>query len=166
MGKGMGGYQSQRMLTDVWLTPRHIIDALGPFDLDPCAPAVQPWPTGEKRYTNQDDGLAQEWAGHVWLNPPYGKEARKWLARLADHGDGLALIFARTETEMFFSTVWDRATAVLFLRGRLTFCRVDGTPAKANGGAPSVLIAYGSWAASRLESVKRWGKLIRLREVP
>lgn len=34
-----------------WLTPRNIVDALGPFDLDPCAPIVRPWPTAVQHYT-------------------------------------------------------------------------------------------------------------------
>ena len=31
-----------RGATDVWLTPPHMIAALGPFDLDPCAAVDQP----------------------------------------------------------------------------------------------------------------------------
>lgn len=79
----------------------------------------------------------------MWMNPPYGREAAKWLERLADHGDGVALIFARTETEMFQKWVWDRADAILLLAGRLHFHFVDGTRAAANSGAPSCLVAYG-----------------------
>lgn len=30
------------MKSDIWLTPPHILDALGPFDLDPCAPDPRP----------------------------------------------------------------------------------------------------------------------------
>lgn len=79
----------------------------------------------------------------------------RWLARLADHGNGIALVFARTETMGFFAQAWERATAMLFLKGRLTFLRPDGTPPRNNGsgnaGGPSVLIAYGDEAAARLE---------------
>jgi hypothetical protein len=78
------------------------------------------------------------------LNPPYGKETGRWLDRLACHGDGIALIFARTETEMFFEHVWTKANGVFFFRGRLHFHRIDGTRAKANAGAPSCLVAYGN----------------------
>ncbi len=65
-----------------YLTPKHVIDAIGPFDLDPCASVVRPcasvvrpWPTAAKHYTKYDDGLAQSWEGFVWLNPPFGKAA-------------------------------------------------------------------------------------------
>lgn len=129
--------------TDEWLTPPSLIEALGPFDLDPCSPGDRrPWDTAAKHYSIEDDGLRQEWSGRVWLNPPYS-DAGRWLARLAEHGDGTALIFARTETAMFFEQVWEKATALLFLRGRLSFHHVGGKRARANAGAPSVLVAYG-----------------------
>jgi hypothetical protein len=150
MSGAMGSHQSAAMLSDIWLTPPAIVEALGPFDLDPCSPIGRPWDTAAKHYTIDDDGLAQQWDGYTWVNPPYGKEAATWLDRLADHGDGIALVFARTETRMFFDHVWPRADALLFIEGRLHFHRPDGTRAKANSGAPSVLIAYGSRAARRL----------------
>jgi hypothetical protein len=140
---GMGGHQSARMITDEWLTPPEIIEALGPFDLDPCAPINRPWDTAKHHYTVEDDGLTMPWKGRVWCNPPYGRETGKWLAILASHGNGTALIFARTETRMFFDYVWERATALLFIRGRLHFYHVDGTRSTLNAGAPSVLAAYG-----------------------
>lgn len=105
---------------DEWLTPPELLKVLGPFDLDPCAPANRPWPIAVNHYTVQDDGLTQPWEGRVWLNPPYGRETFKWLARLADHGSGLALIFARTETQGFHEQVWGKADA-LFLQRPSTF---------------------------------------------
>lgn len=148
--RAMGSHQSHRMGTDVWLTPPHIIDALGPFDLDPCAATDRPWDTATHHYTKEDDGLAQQWEGRVWCNPPYGQQAWTWLERLADHGHGTALVFARTETAGFFRTVWRRASACLFIEGRLHFHHPDGTRAPANAGAPSVLVAYGDHDAHRL----------------
>jgi hypothetical protein len=141
---GMGGHQSAAAQSVIWLTPPHIIKALGPFDLDPCAaPDPRPWPTAATHYTLPQDGLALPWFGRVWFNPPYGAEAETWLDRAADYGRATGLIFARTETDSFFRTVWDRADALLFLRGRLFFHHPDGRRAAHNGGAPSVLIAYG-----------------------
>lgn len=162
MTVGMGSHQSAAMLNDEWLTPPHIIEALGEFDLDPCAPITRPWDTAKNHYTVIDNGLSQKWEGRVWCNPPYGLEAAKWLSKLAEHGQGIALIFARTETKMFFQEVWPKASAVLFLEGRLYFHYVDGTKAKANSGAPSVLVAYGSDDAKALKACRLRGKYIAL----
>lgn len=151
--KGIGGHHSPKAQTTEWATPPHVIAALGgaaAFDLDPCAMVTQPWPCAREAYTIRDNGLLHRWRGSVYCNPPYGPEAGAWLARLAEHGRGVALIFARTETDAFQAHVWNAATAVLFLRGRLHFHYPDGTRAAANGGAPSVLIAYGDSEAERL----------------
>lgn len=144
--------------TVVWLTPPHIIKALGPFDLDPCSPAVRPFETAAKYYTEADDGLAQAWSGRVWMNPPYGPGMDQWLSKLAAHGNGLALIFARTETRAFFDHVWDKADALLFIKGRLRFHRPDGVMGS-TAAAPSVLIAYGPENVQALERVSASGEI-------
>lgn len=158
----MGGHQSATALKDEWLTPRHVLAALGPFDLDPCAPQVRPWDTASRHYTVMDNGLVLPWEGRVWCNPPYGLEAAQWLARCADHGNAVALIFARTETRMFFDHVWPKAQGVLFLEGRLYFHHVCGRRASANAGAPSVLVAYGSANAECLKSCTLAGRYLAL----
>ena len=150
MAGAMGSHHSQNSGSDEWLTPPEIIQSLGPFDLDPCSPVNRPWPTANKHYTIEDDGLASPWDGYVWCNPPYGKAVWTWLSKLAEHNDGVALVFARTETAGFVSEVWEKATAVLFLHGRLHFHYVDGTRAPANSGAPSALVAYGDRASDKL----------------
>lgn len=162
-GATMGGHQSSRMGTGVWLTPRYILDALGTFDLDPCAaPYPWIWPTATRHITLPDDGLQAAWTGRIWLNPPYSTQARAWIARLAEHGHGTALTFARTDTTWFADHVWASASALLFLRGRIRFHRPDGALARDNGGAPSVLIAYGLVDAAALECSGLDGKFVRL----
>lgn len=164
MPRAIGSHHSSAMKSDTWLTPRPILDALGSFDLDPCAaPLPRPWPTAARHIARPDDGLAAEWAGRVWLNPPYSREAVRWLARMAQHGTGTALIFARTETSWFVETVWKAASAILFLYGRVTFCDAAGRPADANSGAPSVLAAYGIGDAHTLERCGLAGQFVRLR---
>jgi hypothetical protein len=73
----------------------------------------------------------------------------------------VALIFARTETRVFFDYVWERADAVLFLKGRLRFHRPNGELA-GTAGSPSVLIAYGEQEARALEACGLTGKFISL----
>lgn len=159
----MGGHQSAAMLSETWLTPPAIITALGEFDLDPCCPPVMPWRTARLAYTENEDGLVKPWAGRVWLNPPYSRKAVAWLRKMAAHGDGIALTFARTETEWFFETVWRAATSVLFLEGRIYFHHGDGRRAAANAGAPSVLAAYGVENSDALASSGINGQFVRLR---
>jgi len=148
----MSSHQSARMKNDEWLTPPEIVRACGEFDLDPCAPVVRPWDTARQHFTKEDDGLALAWSGRVWCNPPFGREAIKWLRRLAAHGDGVALIPARTETVMFYETVWGAADAVLFIQGRPHFHYVDGRRAAANSGAPICLVAYGAGNVAALRA--------------
>jgi hypothetical protein len=149
---GLGGHQSANMGKDEWLTPPDVLKALGPFDLDPCAPVSPPWPIAEQTFTIRDDGLGRPWHGFVWCNPPYGAMTKPWLKRLAAHGNGIALIFARTETEMFFDSAWRAASSMLFLEGRLYFHHVNGERAAANSGAPSVLLGFGAEADRRLRN--------------
>lgn len=151
-----------RGATDVWLTPPEIINALGPFDLDPCAPADRPWPTANHHWTEADDGLTMPWTGLVWCNPPFGPEAGKWLARCAEHGHAIALVPARTETRWFIEQVWDKAHAVFFLHGRPHFHYPDGTRAPFNSGAPIVLVAYGEDAYYRLADTELRGTFLSL----
>lgn len=148
----LSGHQSAAMGSDTWLTPPEWISALGPFDLDPACPPQMPWETAARMLTKADDGLTAPWEGRVWLNPPFGQQAAKWLAKLAEHGDGIALIPARTETAMFYASVWDKADAVCFVKGRPHFHYPDGKRAAFNSGAPICLVAYGAQNAERLNA--------------
>jgi len=162
LNKGMSGIHSTKMIKDEWLTPPYILEALGEFDLDPCAPVNKPWDIAKNHFTIYDNGLMKSWSGRVWCNPPYGSETGKWLSKLAHHGNGIALIYARTETKMFFDHIWYKAIALFFLKGRITFYHSDGTPGKNNGGAPSVLIAYGANNRECLEDCGLEGKYISI----
>ena len=148
-----------------WLTPPEIIQALGLFDLDPCSPINRPWNTAEQHYTIEEDGLSKEWYGRVWCNPPYGRQTFRWVNKLAEHGDGIALIFARTETNGFHDEIWRKADAVFFFRGRINFYYVDGTKSD-RANAPSCLVAYGENNILRIQeaimSDKLKGRLVVL----
>lgn len=141
-GSFVNGGDGGTATTHDWLTPPEILEALGPFDMDPCASQFQPWRTAATQFTIEDDGLSRDWVGRVWCNPPYGPHAEKFLKRMAEHGNGICLIFARTETKSFQQHVLNRANGILFIAGRLSF-RLPGGAASGRAGAPSVLIAYG-----------------------
>lgn len=145
-----------------WLTPRYIVEALGHFDLDPCGAPGHLLAARTYLLENGQDGLHLPWTGRIWLNPPYGKHAEPFLQRLSEHGTGTALIFARTETRSFHRHVWDKATSILFLAGRLSFLNAEGIQATQNAGAPSCLVAYGHQDAAALQSCTPPGKYVRL----
>lgn len=78
--------------SDERYTPRWVFDGLGlTFDLDPaspveggdCVPAA-------RKLTRDDDGLAHEWHGLVWLNPPFS-QSTAWADKFRRHGNGVFL---------------------------------------------------------------------------
>jgi hypothetical protein len=158
------GGEVRNVGTTTWLTPPYILKALGEFDLDPCTPLDRPWDTAKHHYTIEDDGLIQPWFGRVWCNPPYGREMNAFLEKMATHDSGgIVLIFARTETKAFFDYVWDRAHAILFIKGRLKFYRPDGTEGD-TAGSPSVLVAYGEQEVEVLRNCGIEGRLVELKK--
>lgn len=156
----LSSHQSARMKSDEWLTPPEILNALGPFDLDPCAPIKRPWDMATTHYTKRDDGLKQKWFGRVWMNPPFGNHVSIWLDRLCRHGNGIALVAARTETRWFFTYVWEKSDATLFLDSRPHFHFVTGERAPFNSGAPICLVAYGKENAKVLKGCELYGALV------
>lgn len=130
-----------------------------------------------KYYLNkQMDGLKTPWppGAFIFMNPPYNDDEKactagctkkrcikrgahtlvdepgigQWMAKLAAHGNGIALVFARTDTKLFHETV-TTADAVCFIKGRIRFIDQNGVeqdPAK----APSMLVAWGPRAVAAL----------------
>lgn len=145
-----------------WYTPPYIIEALGnDFDLDPAAPKRE-WYTARKCFTKEDDGLAQDWKGFVFLNPPYSNLAMKlFIKKLSEHGNGIALIYSKVGNIMFHDYVFDKATSIYFLRKRIKFIDIDGKEGKAPN-ANNCLIAYGEKGDEILKNLKLPGKYIKL----
>lgn len=104
-------FEKSANTTDEWYTPKEIIDALGKFDLDPCAPVKPLWKTAETMYNKNHDGLTKDWVGRVWLNPPYSRPLiERFITRLAEHGNGIALLFNRCDSKMFQDVIFEKAT--------------------------------------------------------
>jgi hypothetical protein len=162
----LGSHQRTIGSSQVHITPKWIIDALGPFDLDPCAADPRPWDCAANNFALPKNGLGYAWSGLVWLNPPFHRyQVAVWISKLAEHGSGVALLHARTETA-WFKPVWQSASAILFLDRRLTFYKPDGTLCTtekgepANSGAPPVLVAFGAEAKLRLQRSEISGMLV------
>ena len=156
----LGSHQKTVGKSQIHITPKWIIDALGPFTTDPCAANPRPWDCALRNYT--ENGLMLPWLGRVWLNPPFNRyEVATWVRRLADHGNGIALLHARTEAR-WFEPVWDAAAAILFMADRIKFCRPDGSEQPANSGAPAVLAAFGRDNVDFLRASRIPGALVTL----
>lgn len=153
MAKGFS-HESQNAQTVEWYTPPWVFEAMAlQFDLDPCTPVgrVLEWIPAARRYTILDDGLTAPWAGLVWCNPPYGRETQRWLKRMGEHRNGVALVFARPDCQWFHDTV-ATATCILFLKSRIRFVSSDGRPSDSLG-AGSMLVAWGDQAARALHGM-------------
>lgn len=155
-------FERSENTTVEWLTPPELVIKLGKFDLDPCSPTNAPFLHAKNNYTISDDGLSKDWFGRVYLNPPYGRGMELWLEKLKFHGNGIALIFARTETKCFFEHIWNNADAILFVKGRIRFYHISGIQA-GTPGAPSVFIAYGKENALALKNSGIEGRYLELK---
>lgn len=128
--------------SDEWATPQPLFDALDKefgFTLDVCA--LDSSAKCLRYFTPQDDGLAQDWAGSCWMNPPYGRGIGKWVekaARSAECPDTtvVCLLPARTDPKWWWSNCPD--AEIRFLPGRLKF----GT-ATAGAPFPSAVVIFG-----------------------
>lgn len=130
-----------------WYTPPEIFDAIGAtFDLDPCSPGEgKDFVPARKRYTVADDGLNSSWEGYVFMNPPYGKHTPSWMQKLADHNNGIALVYSRTDVRWFQDAI-KTASAVCFILSRVRFYKASKDVRGGTPGAGSVLIAFGEKA--------------------
>jgi phage N-6-adenine-methyltransferase len=147
-------HESPKSKSISWYTPPEIFDALNLiYDLDPCSPGLdKSFVPAIACYTEADDGLTSPWHGLTWVNPPYDN-TRAWLRKLADHGNGVALVFARTDTAWFHEAA-ATADVVCFISGRIRFYRGDMVTRGGSPGAGSMLLSYGAEAA---EAVRQSG---------
>lgn len=125
---GFGHEKPNEGETNDWITPKWVIDAFDNtiedgmfFDLDPCLSETQPWLTARKGYSIVQNGLIRPWSGTVYCNPPYGDNVGVWARLMAQHGNGIMLIFARLETQAWFDEIFPTASGYLFLKGRIAF---------------------------------------------
>ena len=113
-----GMYSSK---SDNWETPQDLFDSLDAkyhFDLDVCADKNNT--KCKLFYSVEVDGLAQDWKGVCWMNPPYGRQIGKWLQK-AYESDAtvVCLVPARTDTAWWHD--YCMKGEITFIRGRLKF---------------------------------------------
>lgn len=135
-GMNAGMYSSA---TDKWNTPADLVDKLATvfdWDCDVCSSGTN---VCDFYYDQEQDGLAQNWLGLCWMNPPYGREIGAWMAKAASSGTTVVcLVPARTDTRWWHDNV-PQASLVVFIRGRLKF-----GGAKNSAPFPSAFVVFGS----------------------
>lgn len=114
-------YSSQ---TDQWATPQDLFDELDAefkFGLDVCASSDNA--KCERHFTAEEDGLAQQWQGVCFMNPPYGDAIGKWVAKAYESGLLGAVVVCLVPARVDTGWWWDYCTKgqIRFLRGRLKF---------------------------------------------
>ena len=112
--------------TNEWETPQNVFDELNDefnFMLDPCATKENA--KTDKFFTIEDDGLSQEWTETTFMNPPYGREIKKWVKKAYEESlKGtvvVCLIPARTDTSYWHDYIFEKACEVRFVKGRIKF---------------------------------------------
>lgn len=149
--------------TDEWYTPKWLLDILGDFDLDPCAPVHREYDFAKHHYTKLDDGLSKEWFGRVWCNPPYNsKLLSPFMEKMAEHANGIALLFNRMDNSLWHDVIFPYADSIFILKGRLKFCRY-GIETNHSAGCGSILIAWDKYNDKILKSLTIKGKYINLK---
>lgn len=126
--------------TDMWATPVEFFEYYNNifrFDLDVCASAENA--KCETFYTEEDDGLAQEWEGNCWMNPPYGREIIHWMRKAYESSlrgaTVVCLVPARTDTKWWHE--YAMKGEIEFIRGRLKF-----GDAKNSAPFPSAVVIF------------------------
>lgn len=113
---------------DNWSTPDDFYEMLNSefeFTLDPCADDDNH--KCNKYFTIFDDGLKQDLGGNnVFCNPPYGKDIKKCDKKYHEESKKpntniVMLIPARTDTSYFHEYIYNKASEIRFLKGRLKF---------------------------------------------
>jgi len=115
-----------------WYTPADFIAkaraVLGSIDLDPASSSIANATVGAAQFFSEsDNGLERDWAGNVWLNPPYAQPAiahfaDKMVAEWATGRVTAAIVLTHNYTDTaWFHVLARKASAICFTRGRVRF---------------------------------------------
>ena len=126
-----------------WATPQDFFDKLNDefhFTLDAAAsPDNAKCPV---YFTEEQNGLAQNWGGHtVWCNPPYCRKTGAWVKKAWEEHQRtgctvVMLLPSRTDVRWFHDYILGKAE-IRFIKGRLKF---GGS--KNSAPFPSIVVIY------------------------
>ncbi len=144
---------SQGKDSDERYTPRWVFDGLDlEFDLDPASPVDGgDCVPARRKLTRLEDGLAHEWNGVVWLNPPFS-ESTAWARKFRDHGNGVFL--GPVANASWWLELARSSSLVWHCRD---FAFTHPTHAGKRSSMPLAMIAMGDESAIALERLARSG---------
>jgi phage N-6-adenine-methyltransferase len=159
-----------------WFTPTKYLESVrhvfgGRIDLDPASSDAAQLNVDAKQYfTVDDDGLAQQWRGNIFLNPPY---AMPWIDLFVNKivesytakeiTQGILLTNNATDTKWFHLAL-QHCNAVCFTRGRISFIKsINGISLEKGSPAVGQAFFYFGSGASRFESgFSLYGRIVRI----
>lgn len=153
-----------------WFTPAEYVelarDVLGSIDLDPASSdRAQEVIRAARYFTKADDGLAQEWHGRVWLNPPYAQPLiADFVSKMVDEHRAGRVSAAIMLTHNYTDTAWfhqaaGSADAICFTRGRVKFYEPDGEIAAPTQG--QAFFYFGPGIAAFIQRFRNIGFVVR-----
>ena len=148
-----------------WYTPVEYIEAartvMGGIDFDPASSAIaNEVVQAEVYFTAEDDGLSHEWAGRVWMNPPYaGELIGKFTSKLCSHfsagevTEAIVLVNNATETG-WFQEMAAQGPSICFPRGGVKFWHPEKESAPLQGQA---VLYFGNNSLGFFYAFERFG---------
>jgi hypothetical protein len=151
--------QQEATTSDDYYTPAWVFERMGiEFDLDVCAPPGGiPWIPAARHFDMADDGLAQEWSGRVWMNPPYSKCA-PWIDRFIEHRNGVCLV--QVSRAAHGAAMWNAADAIMFA-GTFQFHEPEAFDRTHHGRPGEIFMPvwFAAFGAECVEAISRLGRV-------
>ena len=166
----------------IYITPEKILEPVrkywrGPIPLDPATEPNNPTSANnfasgpEFNGVTLGDGLQIAWSdfGGTFVNPPYGRGMKDWCAKIHEEtvlgAEILALLpcGARFATRYWQDHIFNAGLDVtLFVRGRVQFCRPDGSATTGQNPYDSQLLGFNVDVDRFVECFKHLGKIVKM----
>lgn len=168
----------QRLLSsesNEWYTPSKYVEAvrrvLGEIDLDPASSdEANEIVKARSYYTKEDDGLSRDWYGRVFMNPPYGKLAGKFVEKLVqEYRNGrvtqaIALLNSNATETRWFKPLWD--FTLCFTDHRIHFIPPKGRENRYRATHGSVFVYMGENLHQFWREFSKFGHVVRKVKFP
>lgn len=166
-----------------WYTPAKYIEAarevMGGIDLDPASCELANRTVKAARYySKEDDGLSKEWAGRIWLNPPYGKlnpvpgstksyqklfverAVREYQQRRIEQA--VLLLLGNACFAHYFYPLWEYP--LCFHDGYITFNKPDGSTD--DFGFGTIIVYLGPNEQTFIDVFSQFGRIAKAVDTP